>query len=133
MSLNDSILRSVGLADPNFEFLMEKDGGFNHEERQESDQHTAIVYRAKLHGNFDTCLLCGFKALFNKDGFSKETEIKFPTTNGYDNRLKLQKPRYKCDNCGSRPVVTSPDLYENRNVSTPPSPSGYSTSNGRLF
>ena len=119
MSLNDSILRSVGLTDPNFEFLLKKDGSFNHEERRDKDQHIAIVYRAKLHGILNACPLCGFKTRFNKDGLSKETEIKLPATNGYDNRLKVQKQRYKCDSCGGRPVVTSPDLDENRNVSVP--------------
>ena len=119
MSLNDSILRSVGLTDPNFEFSLEKDGSFNHEERRDKDQHIAIVYRANLHGILNACPLCGFKTRFNKDGLSKETEIKLPATNGYDNRLKVQKQRYKCDSCGGRPVVTSPDLDENRNVSVP--------------
>ncbi|MCT0954209.1 hypothetical protein EFL50_00540 [Weissella cibaria] len=72
----------------------------------------AIVYCAKLHGILDACPLCRFKSRFNKEGFGKETGIKLPATNGYDNHLKIQKQRYKCDNCGGMPVVPSPDLEE---------------------
>ncbi|QYU58608.1 ISL3 family transposase [Weissella confusa] len=116
MLLNNSILRSLGLTDPNFEFLLDDDGGFNHFERRGDDNHRVVIYRARLHGNFENCPLCGFASTLTKHGFSKETEVKLPTANGYDNRLILRKQRY---HCGGNPVVTSPDLDENRNVSNP--------------
>jgi len=59
MSLNDSILRSVGLTDPNFEFLMDDNGEFNHISYRGNDNHKTIVYEATLHGDMDRCTLCG--------------------------------------------------------------------------
>ena len=50
MSLNDSILRSVGLTDPNFEFLMDDNGDFNHISYRGKDNHKTIIYEALLHG-----------------------------------------------------------------------------------
>lgn len=50
MSLNVYIIRSVGLTDQNFEFLLEKNGGFNCDESREKNQHIVIVYHAKLRG-----------------------------------------------------------------------------------
>lgn len=119
MSLNDSILRSVGLTDPNFEFLMDDNGEFNHISYRGKDNHKTIVYEAALHGNMDRCTLCGQESVLTKNGFSKPTEVKLPATNGFDNRLRLRKQRYYCHNCNASVVVSSPDLEEDRNISKP--------------
>jgi transposase len=98
---------------------LEEDGGFNHVERRDDDNHEVYVYKARLHGELTKCPLCSSSNKFTKSGYSKATEVKLPTTNGYDNRIILQKQRYECHSCGGHPVVSSPDLDDNRNISRP--------------
>ncbi|SCC05027.1 hypothetical protein GA0061075_11265, partial [Weissella hellenica] len=48
MSINDSILNSVGLTDKNIKFLISDDGNFNELVTIGDNQHQALRYRATL-------------------------------------------------------------------------------------
>ncbi|SCB94997.1 hypothetical protein GA0061075_11171, partial [Weissella hellenica] len=59
MSINDSILNSVGLTDKNIKFLISDDGNFNELVTIGDNQHQALRYRATLTTVPEHCPQCG--------------------------------------------------------------------------
>lgn len=120
MSINDSILNSVGLTDPNIKFIISKDGEFNKLVPYGHDHHLVLRYRATLTTSPESCPNCG-RALTNHfyRAGTDTAEYKLPTTNGYQHILSLTKQRYQCCYCTSTFVAQSKDFMTKTSVSRP--------------
>src|SRR5699024_11497253 len=97
MSINDSILNSVGLTDKNIKFTISKDGNFNELVPYGHYHHLVLLYKAVLATPPEHCPQCGF-SLTNHLYLSgtDSAKYKLPTTNSYQQILHLTKQRYQC-------------------------------------
>ncbi|TVV32033.1 hypothetical protein [Weissella cibaria] len=74
--MNNTILRYVGLTDPNFEFIVNFDNEYNRYEYRGKDHHKALITRATLES--------GYLEHVTKHDYTDDIEFYLPTTNGYD-------------------------------------------------
>ena len=120
MSINHSILNSVGLKDPNIKFIISSDDSFNEVVPYGKDQHQAVLYRATLSTCPEHCPQCGF-TLENHVYLAgtDSAEYKLPTTNGYQQILHLTKQRFQCRYCHSTFVAQSTDFMSHSTISRP--------------
>ena len=120
MSINHSILNSVGLKDPNIKFVISSDGSFNEVVPYGKDQHQAVLYRATLSICPEHCPQCGF-TLENHVYLAgtDSAEYKLPTTNGFQQILQLTKQRFQCRYCHSTFVAQSTDFMTHSTISRP--------------
>jgi len=63
-----SILRTVGITDSNFELLMADDGDFNHFAYRDKGNHKVVIYTVRLHGTMTRCPLCDMSGNLTKQG-----------------------------------------------------------------
>lgn len=120
MSINDSILNSVGLTDKNIKFLISDDGNFNELVTIGDNQHQALRYRATLTTVPEHCPQCG--VLLSDHFYLAGTDTasyKLPTVNGYQQILLLTKQRYQCRRCQSTFIAQSEDFMTNTTISRP--------------
>lgn len=89
-----------------------------------------VSYTALLHGTRSRCTFCGMASILTKRVFNKNSEIKSPFTDGFNNRLFLRKHLYLWHSCSITAVVSSPNLEKSRNFSNP---SSYPISYGRYL
>lgn len=117
--MNNTILRYVGLTDPNFKFIVNSDNEYNRYEHRGKDHHKALITRATLESDIMRCPDCGYLEHVTKYGYTDDIEIYLPTTNGYDNRLIVKKQRFHCDSCNTKFNAKSHDLLDNSKFSRP--------------
>lgn len=120
MSINDSILNSVGLTDKNIKFLVSDNGDFNELVTLGHDQHQVLRYRATLTTVPEHCPQCGF--LLSGHFYLAGTDTasyKLPTANGYQQILLLTKQRYQCLHCKNTFIAQSKDFMPHSTISRP--------------
>ena len=95
MSINDSILNSVGLTDKNIKFIISEDGNFNELVPYGHYHHLVLLYKASLATPPEYCPQCGFSLTDHLYlSGTDSAKYKLPTTNGYQQILYLTKQRY---------------------------------------
>ena len=120
MSINDSILNSVGLTDKNIKFIISEDGNFNKLVPYGHYHHLVLLYKASLATPPEYCPQCGFSLTDHLYlSGTDSAKYKLPTTNGYQQILYLTKQRYQCRRCRSTFVAQSPDFMERSSISRP--------------
>jgi len=75
MHMNNTILRYVGLTDPNFKFIVNSDGEYNRYEHRGRDHHKALITHATLESDIMRCPDCGFLEHVTKYGYTDDIEI----------------------------------------------------------
>lgn len=58
--MNNTILRYVGLTDPNFKFIVNSDNEYNRYEYRGKDHHKALITRPTLESDIMRCPDCGY-------------------------------------------------------------------------
>ncbi|WP_257607526.1 hypothetical protein [Weissella sagaensis] len=120
MSINDSILNSVGLTNKNIKFLISDNGDLNEWVTLNHDQHQVLRYCTTLMTAPEHCSQCGF--LLSGHFYLVGTDTasyKLPTANGYQQILLLTKQRYQCLRCKNTFIPQSKDFMPDSTISRP--------------